>query len=148
MSYKELIRVFASRSYIIYRQPRNWVSRFATEQAIRGKLLARQLHLIHGKDVARAILSIHQQFKKAKGERWIATDGGCNDWIQLFLAWGSEEQIKAARDLAKSDDVCRRTLGDGSLEDIVARDAVMPRLDSHAFWNTFQLSPNEFLNVP
>ncbi|KAI7851589.1 hypothetical protein BDC45DRAFT_445264 [Circinella umbellata] len=129
------------------RQPRNWVPRFATEQAIRGKLLARQLHLIHGKDVARAILSIHQQFDKAIGERWIATDGGCSDWIQLFLAWGSEEQIKTARDLVNNDSVCRQTLGDGSLEDIVARGGVMSRLDSRDFWNTFQLHPNEFLQV-
>ncbi|PHZ08159.1 uncharacterized protein RHIMIDRAFT_183511, partial [Rhizopus microsporus ATCC 52813] len=72
------------------RQPKNWVPRFPTAEAIRNKLLQRQLHLIHGKDVARAILAVHQQFKP--GERWIITDQTCYDWIKLFLAWGSDEQ--------------------------------------------------------
>ncbi|KAI9266698.1 hypothetical protein BDA99DRAFT_506451 [Phascolomyces articulosus] len=130
------------------RQPRNWVPRFATQQAIRGKLLTRQLHLIHGKDVARAIVAVHQQFNKAKGERWVATDGGCYDWIQLFLAWASDEQIGIARDLAEEDNICRQALGDGSLEDIVARGGVRPRLDSRDFWDTFQLEPSEFLQIP
>ncbi|KAI9494589.1 hypothetical protein BDB00DRAFT_295560 [Zychaea mexicana] len=127
------------------RQPRNWVPRFATQQAIRGKLLARQLHLIHGNDVARAIVAAHKHFQK--GQRWIVTDGGCYDWIQLFLAWGSEEQIEMARDLAKNDDACRQALGSGSLEEIVARGGVRPRLDSRDFWNTFQLEPTEFLHI-
>ncbi|CEG68381.1 hypothetical protein RMATCC62417_04652 [Rhizopus microsporus] len=127
------------------RQPKNWVPRFPTAEAIRNKLLQRQLHLIHGKDVARAILAVHQQFKP--GERWIITDQTCYDWIKLFLAWGSEEQIKIARDLAIHDDQCRQVLGDGSLEEVVARGGVKPRLDSTEFWETFHLEPTEFLNV-
>ncbi|KAI9029763.1 hypothetical protein CLU79DRAFT_787095 [Phycomyces nitens] len=127
------------------RQPRNWVSRFPTEDAIRAKLLTRQLHLIHGKDVARAILAVHEQFKN--GERWIVTDKGCYDWIRLFLAWGSPEQIAMARSLAKNDDVCRNALGPGTLEEIVARGGVMPRLDSNEFWDTFGISPTEYLTI-
>ncbi|KAG1175785.1 hypothetical protein G6F70_003885 [Rhizopus microsporus] len=127
------------------RQPKNWVPRFSTAEAIRNKLLQRQLHLIHGKDVARAILAVHQQFKP--GERWIITDQTCYDWIKLFLAWGSEEQIQIARDLAIHDDQCRQALGDGSLEEVVARGEVKPRLDSTEFWETFHLKPTEFLSV-
>ncbi|KAI8139179.1 hypothetical protein BJV82DRAFT_646193 [Fennellomyces sp. T-0311] len=127
------------------RQPRNWVPRFATQQAIRGKLLARQLHLIHGKDVARAIVAVHEQFQK--GERWIVTDGGCYDWIRLFLAWASDEQLATARELAANDAMCRQALGEGSLEEVVERGGVRPRLDSRDFWDTFRLEPTEFLQV-
>ena len=127
------------------RQPRNWVPRFATQQAIRGKLLARQLHLIHGKDVARAIVAVHGQFQK--GERWIVTDGGCYDWIRLFLAYASEEQLGIARSLASDDGACRQALGNVSLEEAAARGGVRPRLDSREFWDRFRLEPSEFLEI-
>ncbi|KAG0170253.1 hypothetical protein DFQ30_002738 [Apophysomyces sp. BC1015] len=127
------------------RQPRNWVSRFASADKIRGKLLTRQLHLIHGKDVARAIVAVHNKFKR--GERWIVTDGGCYDWIQLFLTWGSPEQIDIARHLAQEDAACYDVLGDGTLEDIVKRGDVQPRLDSDDFWATFGVHATEFLQI-
>ncbi|KAI9321026.1 hypothetical protein BX666DRAFT_1852354 [Dichotomocladium elegans] len=123
------------------RQPRNWVPRFGTEEAIQNKLLNRQLHLIHGWDVARAIVAVHQNLKR--GERWIITDGGCNDWIQLILAWGAPEQVETARRLApetlKTED---------SLEQIAEKGDVKPRLDSREFWDAFDLEPTEFLEVP
>ncbi|CEP16487.1 hypothetical protein [Parasitella parasitica] len=127
------------------RQPKGWVPRFPSKEAIRNKLLARQLHLIHGKDVARSILAVHKQFKP--GQRWIITDNGCYDWIKMFLAWGSKDQIASARDLAANDATCRKALGDGSLEDIVERGGVEPRLDSTEFWETFGLKPSEFLKI-
>lgn len=127
------------------RQPKNWVPRFPTVDAIRNKLLARQLHLIHGKDVARSILAVHNKFKH--GERWIISDNTCYDWIKLFLTWGSQVQIEIARDLAKNDEKCHQALGDGSLEDIVERGGVKPRLDSTEFWETFGLEPKEFLEI-
>ncbi|KAF7722606.1 hypothetical protein EC973_002919 [Apophysomyces ossiformis] len=127
------------------RQPCNWVSRFASTEKLRSKLLVRQLHLIHGKDVARAILAVHDKFKK--GERWILTDGGCYDWIQLFLTWGSHEQIEMARKLAKEDTACYEALGNGTLEDIVQQGGVEPRLDSGEFWQTFGLQAEEFLAI-
>ncbi|KAI8069077.1 uncharacterized protein B0P05DRAFT_573542 [Gilbertella persicaria] len=127
------------------RQPKNWVPRFPTQEAIRNKLLARQLHLIHGKDVARSIVAVHDQFKP--GERWIVTDNGCYDWIKLFLVWGSEEQIAIARDLAAHDETCHQALGSGSLEEIVARGGVKPRLDSSEFWETFGLNATKYLTI-
>ncbi|KAI7865156.1 hypothetical protein BDF14DRAFT_1730850 [Spinellus fusiger] len=127
------------------RQPRGWVPRFPTSESIRQKLLVRQLHLIHGKDVARAIVAVHMQFQK--GQRWIVSDGGCYDWIRIFLQWGSEAQIEMARKLAIDDHACHKALGDGSLEEIVARGGVMPRLDPKEFWDTFKLQPTEFLTI-
>ncbi|KAI9258551.1 hypothetical protein BY458DRAFT_517893 [Sporodiniella umbellata] len=124
------------------RQPKNWVPRFPSSEAIKNKLLNRQLHLIHGEDVARAIVSLHQQF--ASGERWILTDQSCYDWIELFLTWGNPEQIKLARQLAKE---LEPQLGHGSLEDIVARRDLQPRLDSHEFWQTFNIHPSKFLQI-
>lgn len=128
-----------------FRQPKGWVPRFPSSDAIRNKLLNRQLHLIHGKDVARAILAVHENFKH--GERWIITDNGCYDWIKLFLTWGSPEQINIARSLAEEDPVCREALGNGSLEEIVERGGVKPRLDSTEFWETFNLKPTEYLDI-
>ncbi|KAI8390845.1 uncharacterized protein BYT42DRAFT_554524 [Radiomyces spectabilis] len=127
------------------RQPRNWVPRFATESALRTKLLNRPLHLIHGQDVARAIVAVHEKFQR--GERWIITDGGCYDWIRLFLAWGSDEQIALARDLARNDAQCREALGEGTLEEVVQRGGVRPRLDSREFWETFKLTATQFLDI-
>ena len=127
------------------RQPKGWVPRFPSKEAIRNKLLTRQLHLIHGKDVARAILAVHENFKR--GERWIITDNGCYDWIRLFLTWGNKEQIDIARDLAENDDACRKALGGGSLEDIVDRGGVKPRLDATEFWDTFKLKPTQYLQI-
>lgn len=101
--------------------------------------------MIHGQDLARAIVAVHEQFKP--GERWIVTGGGCSDWIRLFLAWGSPEQIEMARRLAQEDEECHRVLGNDTLEEIVARGGVVPRLDSREFWDTFGLQPTQFLEL-
>ncbi|KAF5309303.1 hypothetical protein D9758_019053 [Tetrapyrgos nigripes] len=47
------------------------------------------IHMIHGIDVARAILAVHANFSKASGERWLLTDGRVYDWWDLASAWGS-----------------------------------------------------------
>jgi hypothetical protein len=50
------------------RQPSNWVERVAkTKDALKEKA---SLHLIHGQDVARAIIAVSKQF--TKGERWVS----------------------------------------------------------------------------
>lgn len=128
------------------RQPRNWVSRFSTPEALRGKLLQRQLHLIHGQDVARAlVLGVHGQFAKAQGQRWIVTDGGCYDWVKLILAWGSQEQVETTQNLIPS------VLGNKTIYNLVDPNngvIIHPRLDSTEFWDTFGLKPTQFLQVP
>ncbi|RDB29016.1 hypothetical protein Hypma_014971 [Hypsizygus marmoreus] len=69
------------------RSMRNWVGRVApTKEVLRCK---GSLHMIHGLDVARAILAIHGSFSKAAGQRWILTDGRVYDWWDLASAWGS-----------------------------------------------------------
>lgn len=51
------------------RQPKNWIDRVAaTKEQLRGK---GSLHLIHGEDVARAVVGVHFNFLSAKGERFV-----------------------------------------------------------------------------
>lgn len=45
--------------------------------------------MLHGLDVARAILAVHDQFHIAAGSRWIVTDGRTYDWWDLASAWGN-----------------------------------------------------------
>lgn len=45
--------------------------------------------MIHGVDVARAILAVHRNGKwDEKGERWLLTDMRVYDWWDLASAWG------------------------------------------------------------
>jgi hypothetical protein len=51
------------------RQPRNWLDRVApTKEKLQDKT---SLHLIHGQDVARAIIAVHHDFDNATGERFV-----------------------------------------------------------------------------
>lgn len=51
------------------RHPKNWIDRVATtKEQLASKT---SLHLIHGLDVARSIIAVHQNFAKAKGQRWV-----------------------------------------------------------------------------
>ena len=45
--------------------------------------------MIHGLDVARAILAVHAEFSKAQGQRWIITDWRVYDWWDIASAWGT-----------------------------------------------------------
>ena len=54
------------------RQPRNFLKRVApTKEALKGK---KSLHMVHGQDVARAILGMHRSF--TPGERWVSHTRG------------------------------------------------------------------------
>lgn len=68
------------------RQPRNWVDRIVkTKPDLKAK---GALHLIHGEDVARAILAIHHTFTPAK--RWLLCDLHTYDWWDLVQDWASK----------------------------------------------------------
>ena len=67
------------------RQPKNWVGRVATsKEDVKGK---KSLHLVHGQDVARAVLGVLKDWEKAKGQRWMVTDGFVYDWWALMAGW-------------------------------------------------------------
>ncbi|MCJ1405352.1 hypothetical protein MMC11_008579 [Xylographa trunciseda] len=66
------------------RQPRDFVKRVATsKEQLKGKT---SLHMVHGMDVARAVVAVHENF--SNGERWMLTDMFVYDWWALILGWG------------------------------------------------------------
>ncbi|KAK4112463.1 hypothetical protein N656DRAFT_779321 [Canariomyces notabilis] len=93
------------------RHPRGWVRRVATsKEAVRHKT---SLHLVHGLDVARAIVALiagpgpgHAEDGDAdadadgnnrwevagRGQRWMVTDGFVYDWWALMAGWAAVEQ--------------------------------------------------------
>ena len=75
------------------RQPRNWVTRVAkTKEDVKGK---GAVHLVHGQDVARAVIGAHEAFNEVGGKRWIITDLHTYDWWDLIHAWGKYARAKA-----------------------------------------------------
>ncbi|KAI0661845.1 hypothetical protein C8Q70DRAFT_681992 [Cubamyces menziesii] len=113
------------------RQPKNWVSRVApTKDALKQK---GSIHLIHGLDVARAILAVHAQFDRAAGERWLLTDLRVYDWWDLASAWGEEgKQARWVRELMQEE----------GLRALPRSPEVIGRaMDSREFWTTFGLEP-------
>ena len=70
------------------RQPRNWVTRVAkTKEQVKEK---GAVHLVHGRDVARAIVLCWEKWGVVEGKRWIVTDLWSYDWWGLFMMWGAE----------------------------------------------------------
>jgi len=70
------------------RNPRKWVPRVAkTKSDVYGK---QALHLIHGADVARALVAVHSHFDKVAKQRWILTDLWVYDWWGLLMGWGGK----------------------------------------------------------
>ncbi|KAF9444692.1 hypothetical protein P691DRAFT_711478 [Macrolepiota fuliginosa MF-IS2] len=142
------------------RLPRNWVGRVApTKDALRSK---GSLHLIHGIDVARAVLAVHGNLSRAQGQRWILTDGRTYDWWDLASGWGAPPR-DAAISISDSKNVHSSTAI--SVQDSEDQRGPQPRwvgelmeeqgiralprspellgraLDSREFWTTFDLNP-------
>ncbi|KAI9621125.1 hypothetical protein H4Q26_013323 [Puccinia striiformis f. sp. tritici PST-130] len=73
------------------RNMRKYVSKVAPTKEILGKKTS--IHMIHGLDVARAILAVLDRFALAAGQRWILTDQRVYDWWDLASAWENREPI-------------------------------------------------------
>ncbi|KAL0959338.1 hypothetical protein HGRIS_014599 [Hohenbuehelia grisea] len=141
------------------RDMRKWVGRVApTKDALRNK---GSIHMIHGHDVARAILAVHSQFPKASGQRWLLTDGRVYDWWDLASAWGasppSSVTVDSVNGLDSSNGVTERTSAEATkgppawVLELMLESGVraLPRdtallgraLDSREFWREFGLLP-------
>lgn len=137
------------------RDPRDWVLRVArSKDAVRAK---GALHLVHGVDVARAVLAVHVHFhsnsnSSGNGRRWIVADTRCYDWWDLMQAWGAEARSRLREGKTKAA-VAAREAGavdaDGLryeewVAELMQEEGVraLPRpperlgrvLDSRAFW--------------
>ncbi|KAI6093424.1 hypothetical protein F4821DRAFT_80874 [Hypoxylon rubiginosum] len=76
------------------RQPRNWVDRVVKSKAdLKGK---GALHVIHGQDVARAIVALHRNF--TPGKRWLLCDMHVYDWWDLTQDWAIQTIAAAEND--------------------------------------------------
>lgn len=127
------------------RQPRDWVGRVAkTKDDVKGK---KSLHMIHGQDVARAILAATEHWDRAEGERWMLTDGFVYDWWSLFAGWASEEAMKDGNDESDPEPLEQaRWVYELMVEEGVK---ALPRsmetlgrcYDAREFWQTFGLAP-------
>ncbi|MCJ1227016.1 hypothetical protein MMC12_003671 [Toensbergia leucococca] len=129
------------------RDPQNWVIRVAkTKEEVRGK---KALHMIHGQDVARAIVAVHGHF--TGGKRWLLTDLRVNDWWDLIQDWGTAAQVRA-KDALGLEAAGKLEYGKWVLE-VMEEEGVraLPRgpenlgrvLDSRAFWVEMGLWPSQ-----
>lgn len=72
------------------RRPRDWVGRVARgKEEVRGK---GALHLVHGNDVARAVVGVLGRWEAVGGRRWIVTDLRVYDWWDLIMSWGAGDE--------------------------------------------------------
>ena len=127
------------------RQPKNWVSRVAkTKEDVKRK---KSLHMIHGQDVARAILAVMKKWEEGgKGQRWMLTDGFVYDWWALFAGWADVEKKGDDEDEDREpSDFAKWVYELMEEEDIQALPRTMKTLgrcyDSREFWKTFGLAP-------
>ncbi|ORX90757.1 hypothetical protein K493DRAFT_287689 [Basidiobolus meristosporus CBS 931.73] len=129
------------------RQPRNWLRFFMTPEKLKNAIIARQLHLIHGADVAKAIVNgLHRHF--TPGERWLLSDGKVYDRLELVRSWNNKEQVEIIESL-REDPAVASVIGTQPFEDIVvgAEKIDLPRrLNPDEFWEHFQLSPDYYFD--
>ncbi|KAL2038752.1 hypothetical protein N7G274_008510 [Stereocaulon virgatum] len=160
----ELLSLFGERACVLNlaglyggeRQPRNWITRVAkSKDEVKAKLA---LHLIHGRDVSRAVILAHQRFDQVGGKRWIVMDLHVYDWWDLFLSWGRYARESAGEDVWQK---VREASGDGegALEyekwvvELMGEEDIraLPRgpetlgrvLDGRAFWAAVRGAPKE-----
>ncbi|KAI0819267.1 hypothetical protein BC628DRAFT_1333340 [Trametes gibbosa] len=113
------------------RQPKNWVSRVApTKDALKQK---GSVHMIHGLDVARAVLAVHAHVDRASGQRWLLTDARVYDWWDLASAWGEE---------GKQPHWVQELIREAGIRGLPRTPEIIGRaMDSREFWETFELEP-------
>lgn len=112
--------------------------------------------MIHGIDLARAILAVHSNFSKAQGQRWILTDGRVYDWWDLASAWGSnplknpvetprnegESTVEREEERGRQAKWVRELMTEMGVRALPRNVELLGRaLDSRDFWAEFDLSP-------
>ncbi|TFK99333.1 hypothetical protein BDV98DRAFT_650811 [Pterulicium gracile] len=124
------------------RQPRKWIGRVAaTKEMLQSK---GSLHLIHGHDLARAILAVHDNFDESSGQRWLLNDMRCYDWWDLAHAWssGDAEGAGGESDRGPQAKWVQEFLLDEGIRGLPRNVELLGRaLDSREFWSTFKLVP-------
>ncbi|TPX58244.1 hypothetical protein PhCBS80983_g03270 [Powellomyces hirtus] len=110
------------------RDPRSWVARVAaTKDTLAQK---GSLHLIHGADVAHAVLAVMNNFTPA--QRWLLTDMRVYDWWDLAAQWSIDPHATWVRELMTAGKV--RALPRPATD-------LGRAIDSTEFWETFGIVP-------
>lgn len=124
------------------RDARSWVDRVAkTKDEVKNK---KSLHLIHGVDVARAILAVTGNWYSSRSQRYMVTDGIVYDWWTLFAGWaeGVNEDEDPSRKPTKQAAWVYELMTEEGVQALPRSMEQLGRCyDSRAFWSTFQLSP-------
>lgn len=120
------------------RDPSNWVERVAKDkEGVRGK---KSVHLIHGEDVARGVVSvITKEWRVSEGQRWMLTDGFVYDWWALFAKWAD---VGKAGEPTKQSQWVYELMQEGGVAALPRNQEILGRCyDSREFWSTYGLSP-------
>lgn len=119
------------------RQPRGFIQNVFGPNGERVNQ-AFSLHLIHGSDVARAVLKMNEETELEAG-RWIVTDTKVYDeWeIGLWKGWTSDA-TRSAIEKAMAEQGVKKLPR--------PNDALKRWLDSTEFWRRFGLEPKKMLN--
>ncbi|GAA5881793.1 hypothetical protein JCM16303_006457 [Sporobolomyces ruberrimus] len=130
------------------RDPSNWISRIASsKQALEVK---GSLHLIHGLDVARAILAVHlsnrtvtkKEGQRLKGERYLLTDLRVIDWWDLASRYPSTAAKSTTEETPKAFLWVQELMKEHGVRALPRSPQELGRaLDSREFWDTFGLMP-------
>ncbi|KAA1073536.1 hypothetical protein PGT21_014849 [Puccinia graminis f. sp. tritici] len=124
------------------RSMRRYVGKIAaTKEALERKT---SLHMIHGLDVARAILAVVESFDLAAGQRWILTDQRIYDWWDLASAWGesSIDHPHSHLTIGPQADWVNQLMQEHNVRALPRSPALLGRaIDSRQFWTTFGLTP-------
>ncbi|CAK4034611.1 Hypothetical predicted protein [Lecanosticta acicola] len=124
------------------RDPRDWVDRVAkTKEEVKSK---KSLHLIHGEDVARAVVALMDNWEKTRGQRWMLTDGFVYCWWALFAGWGDGkgEDTDPKRKPSKQAQWVYELMQEEGVQALPRSSEILGRCyDSREFWSTFSLAP-------
>lgn len=124
------------------RDARTWVDRVAkTKEEVRSK---KSLHMIHGVDVARAIVAVTENWHSSRGQRYMLTDGFVYDWWALFAGWaeGTEPDDDPSRAPSNQAKWVYELMSEDNVLALPRSSETLGRCyDGRVFWSTFKLSP-------
>jgi len=113
----------------------------------RNVLLKGSLHLVHGEDVARAILAAHRNFDKLAGQRWCLTDLRVYDWWELVSSWNASAQ-NGKCDVTENPRLwVKQLMGERSIRALPRPMELLGQtLDSREFWEVVGIIPGVTLH--
>lgn len=121
------------------RNPANWVDRVAkTKEDVQNK---KSLHLVHGQDVARAIVAVVGRWHLAHGQRFMLTDGLVYDWWALFAGWADKGADGASEPSQQSKWVYELLVEEKVAALPRSMEALGRCYDGRDFWTLFGTSP-------